>query len=80
MVRYAPSVNIESGFFYFKCPQTNEDVQNFCEGLRTYHYGSLKAPLQPGHILVVTDHMRSYAVRRRPANFLRSYGKAWGMS
>ncbi|KAF8504255.1 hypothetical protein JB92DRAFT_2967740, partial [Gautieria morchelliformis] len=55
-----PPVNIESGFFYFKCPQTNEDVQSFRDRLRAYKYASLKAPLQPGHVLVVTNYMRSY--------------------
>jgi hypothetical protein len=60
MVLEAPPVNIESGFFYFKCPQTNEDVQRFRDKLRAYKYASLGAPLQPGHVLVVTNYMRSY--------------------
>jgi hypothetical protein len=60
MVVEAPPVNIESGFFYFKCPQTNEDVQSFCNRLRAYKYASLKAPIHPGHVLVVTSYMRSY--------------------
>ncbi|KAF8504258.1 hypothetical protein JB92DRAFT_2967758 [Gautieria morchelliformis] len=55
-----PPVNIESGFFYFKCPQSSEDVQSFRDRLRAYKYASFKAPLQPGHVLVVTSYMRSY--------------------
>jgi hypothetical protein len=60
METFPPPVNIESGFFYFKSPRTNEDVESFCERLRTYNYASLEAPLQSGHVPVVTNYMRSY--------------------
>jgi hypothetical protein len=55
-----PPVNIESGFFHFRCPQTYEDVQSFCDRLQAYKNDSLKAPLQHSHVLVVTNYMRSY--------------------
>jgi hypothetical protein len=56
----APPVNIESGFFYFDCPRTSEDVETLWDRLCAYKEASTKAPLHPGHVLPVTNYMSSY--------------------
>ncbi|KAF8508608.1 hypothetical protein JB92DRAFT_2952043, partial [Gautieria morchelliformis] len=60
MAPRAPPVNIESGFFYFKCPQTQEDLETFWARLRAYKKASFEAPIHPGHVLAVTKYMGSY--------------------
>ncbi|KAF8530740.1 hypothetical protein JB92DRAFT_458019 [Gautieria morchelliformis] len=60
MARQVPPVNIESGFFYFKCPQTEEDLQAFWLRLCAYKEAAIKAPLHPDHVLTVTNYMGSY--------------------
>ncbi|KAF8510309.1 hypothetical protein JB92DRAFT_2940891, partial [Gautieria morchelliformis] len=55
-----PPVNIESGFFYFKPPRTREDVEILQHRFHTYREASFEAPLHPGHVLAVTNYMRSY--------------------
>ncbi|KAF8530718.1 hypothetical protein JB92DRAFT_2857508, partial [Gautieria morchelliformis] len=55
-----PPVNIESGFFYFKTPRTREDVEILRHRFHTYREASFEAPLYPGHVLAVTNYMRSY--------------------
>ncbi|KAF8519272.1 hypothetical protein JB92DRAFT_2899141 [Gautieria morchelliformis] len=44
MAPRAPPVNIESGFFYFKCPRTQEDLETFWARLCAYKKASLKLP------------------------------------
>ncbi|KAF8530734.1 hypothetical protein JB92DRAFT_3106183 [Gautieria morchelliformis] len=55
-----PPVYIENGFFNFKCPQTQEDLETFWARLRAYKEASFEAPLRPGHVLTVTNYMGSY--------------------
>ncbi|KAF8530742.1 hypothetical protein JB92DRAFT_2857718 [Gautieria morchelliformis] len=60
MAPRAPPVNIESGFFYFKCPRTQGDLETFWARLWAYKKASIIAPLHPGHVLTVTNYMGSY--------------------
>ncbi|KAF8506443.1 hypothetical protein JB92DRAFT_2962039, partial [Gautieria morchelliformis] len=56
----APPVNIESGFFYYNCPRSRQEVDVLSERLLTYKRASSKAPLLPGQVLAVTNYMVSY--------------------
>jgi serine/threonine protein kinase len=56
----SPPVNIESGFFYFKRPRTQEDLETFWDRLCAYKEASFEVPLHPGHTLSVTNYIRSY--------------------
>ncbi|KAF8511593.1 hypothetical protein JB92DRAFT_2933600 [Gautieria morchelliformis] len=55
-----PPVNIESGFFYFSCPRSRQEVDVLSERLLAYKHASSEAPLLPGQVLAVTNYMVSY--------------------